>query len=139
MIKEFVTYEQALALKELGFDEQCFMLYQIDTENKDLQKPMDDKYWGYYSDPRDWNSFDFLPYKPFCKCMSAPLKQQVFRWFRDKHGYNTEIVWMTAIDFGYSARVKSKLGTVYIGGCDTYEEAEDGCINKLIEILKYIS
>jgi hypothetical protein len=27
MIKEFVTYEQALALKELGFDEPCLAFY----------------------------------------------------------------------------------------------------------------
>ena len=28
MEKEFVKYEQALALKELGFDEPCFKLWQ---------------------------------------------------------------------------------------------------------------
>ena len=27
MNKEFITYEQALALKELGFDEPCFKGY----------------------------------------------------------------------------------------------------------------
>ena len=30
MIKEFIPYEQALALKELGFDEPCFGLYHND-------------------------------------------------------------------------------------------------------------
>ena len=28
MEKEFIPYEQALALKELGFDEHCFGLYE---------------------------------------------------------------------------------------------------------------
>ena len=35
MIKEFIPYQQALALKELGFDEPCFMTYlngKLDTE-----------------------------------------------------------------------------------------------------------
>ena len=30
MEKEFVTYEQALTLKELGFDEPCFALIAVD-------------------------------------------------------------------------------------------------------------
>ena len=29
MNKEFIPYEQALALKELGFDEPCFGYYNI--------------------------------------------------------------------------------------------------------------
>ena len=29
MDKEFIPYEQALALKELGFDEPCFATYNV--------------------------------------------------------------------------------------------------------------
>jgi hypothetical protein len=32
MTKEFVTYKQALALKELGFNEPCFV--SVDSEGK---------------------------------------------------------------------------------------------------------
>ena len=32
MEKEFVSYEQALALKELGFDEPCFGYYEPNGE-----------------------------------------------------------------------------------------------------------
>ncbi len=32
MNKEFIPYEQALALKELGFDEPCFGYYVIDRD-----------------------------------------------------------------------------------------------------------
>ena len=65
MKKEFIPYEQALALKELGFDEFTVAAY-VDNEldigglwkdsvkSKDIQK--------------------------------APLYQQAFRWFRENYG-----------------------------------------------------
>ena len=56
MIKEFIPHEQALALKELGFDEPCLMYYD-------------------YS----WTLVESGVYE--CK---APLYQQAFRWFREK-------------------------------------------------------
>ncbi len=45
MQKQFVTYEIALKLKELGFDEQCFGYYYIDktfatTYNIDMYNPL---------------------------------------------------------------------------------------------------
>ena len=64
MNKEFVPYEQALALKELGFDEPCLMYYD-------------------YS----WTLVDSGVYE--CK---APLYQQAFRWFREKYNLNYVIV-----------------------------------------------
>lgn len=138
MTQEFVTYKQAQDLKELGYDKQCFMYYQIDTDTKELQKPMDNEYWGYYSDPRNWNSFDFLPYKPFCKCMSAPLKSQFFRWAREKNykfsivsdsGVDTEGLYF--FDIWHNGYFLWETEFKYT----TYEEAEDALINKLIEIL----
>jgi hypothetical protein len=38
MEKEFVPYEQALALKELGFDEPCFAIYY--SKNKYFTAPL---------------------------------------------------------------------------------------------------
>lgn len=115
--KEFVPYAEALALKELGFDQPCFAYWNADPF---LSKP-------------------FLTFiKPFEHewCIPNPLYSQAFRWFREKYKYNTEIVWMTAVNFKYSARVKSKLGTDYIDEHGTYEEAELACLRKLIEIVK---
>jgi hypothetical protein len=34
MNKEFIPYEQALSLKELGFDEECFNYYDDDNEEQ---------------------------------------------------------------------------------------------------------
>ena len=65
MNQEFVTYEQALALKELGFDEPCFGYYFVDDIEKELRILKNEHNWT--------NTFH------------APLKQQVFRWFRENH------------------------------------------------------
>lgn len=66
----FVPYEQALELKELGFDEPCFGFYN-DMENN---KPMGGNF------PCDGRN-------------SAPLYQQCFRWFREKYKMQAEILW----------------------------------------------
>jgi hypothetical protein len=68
MEKEFVSYEIALALKELGFDEPCLMVY-----NYKKQVILNNK----------------IPYKertnqPNPYLCTAPLKQQVFRWLYQK-------------------------------------------------------
>ena len=60
--KEFVPYQEALALKELGFDEPCFATWSGETLDMSLQIPSDD----YFT--------------------SAPTFSQAFRWFREKHG-----------------------------------------------------
>jgi hypothetical protein len=109
MKNEFIPYEQALALKELGFDEPCFGYYSIDSLN--LKTPT------------------FNMGKPFEYewCLRAPLYQQAFRWFREKHGLRHFIEY----DNGhYNAVVQSSL--VY--HCDTHEEAELACLKKLIEL-----
>jgi hypothetical protein len=117
MNNEFIPYEQALTLKELGFDEPCL------------------KYWngiGEYFDQKDW--FNWNQSKKF---VSIPLYQQAFRWFREKHGLDYEITY-GGKKGEYCAFVKS-----YIYGNNgnnpsifSYEEAELECLKKLIEIVK---
>jgi hypothetical protein len=126
MKNEFVTYEQALSLKELGFDEPCF---------------------GYYN----YNGTHFFDYKPKTddkNLTKAPLYQQAFRWFREKYDLCGEVytVNMGAIDYTfqirdlYSEDVKHNNFEAYTGGYIgtflTYEEAEQACLDKLIEICK---
>jgi hypothetical protein len=117
MNKEFVKYEQALALKELGFDEMCFGGY--DKEDGVLLV-------GYDTDAYEHFNRDFY--------IPAPLKQQVLRWFREQ---------MFLIDFSshdvdiYEFYIrwksnKSVLSDIY----NTYEESENACIDKLISICK---
>jgi hypothetical protein len=120
MEKEFVPYEQALALKELGFDEQCFSFYDSDGE---LYKSE-----GYYK--KGYNVFD--------EEVIAPLFQQAFRWFREKHGL-VGIVKFGTNDFTYNIYNTDGIGLLTKESLNfngTYEEAELVCLQKLIEIVK---
>jgi hypothetical protein len=133
----FVTYEQALQLKELGFDEPCLkvgnpnghILWKfmdvLDVEGVDIGDIMKEK-------------FDY-------KFVEIPLKQQVLQWFREKHN-----LLVCIRKFNYNGSGSDFNGFYYtttkdneiidIHGADekseTYEEAEEKCIDKLIKIIK---
>jgi hypothetical protein len=116
MRQEFVPYEQALALKELGFDEPCLGFYNHQGQLILMTQ-------------EDENSIQVYKnsYVKLGKQYAVPLHQQAFRWFREKHGLRHFIEY----DNGhYNAVVQSSL--VY--HCDTHEEAELACLKKLIEI-----
>ena len=119
MDKEFVTYEQALSLKELGFNEECFKWYH----NPDLLT--DDEVFLIYNDDNELFAF-------------APLKQQVFRWFREKYGLQAYLT-----TFLEMCRNDGDTYHVVVGGSwypqlDSidYEKAENAAIDKLIERAK---
>jgi len=127
MQKEFIPYEQALVLKELGFDEPCLGYYKKESHTKvDL----------YLTEPHSehYNSANV----PFTLC-SAPLYQQAFRWFREKHGL---ACWISpspqigeTIKWCYDTTDFKKISfTPPI--FDTYEDAQLACFKKLIEIVK---
>ena len=127
MTKEFIPYEQALALKELGFDEPCFGYY---GDNQEL-------IWK--SDYTPWvNSERMLIDNKFC---SAPTFSQAFRWFRDKRGLVSWIsfridlkkkyLWYITDVKNIAARDGDYIFDILI---ESYEEAELACLKKLIEI-----
>ena len=136
MKKEFVPYEQALELKQLGFDEECFSYYT-------------------YPEGKFSNVLSFNSYKNTALKTSSPTFSQAFRWFREKYDlviergvpfqrlYSTEEDHFEILEFGY--RIYSF--DQYRGGLrdkiewDGYdnsneEEAELDCLKKLIEIVK---
>jgi len=118
MKKEFIPYEEALVLKELGFDYCCFCSYP----EKDK---LSDSFGTFYR---------ITP----SKVVLAPLYQQVFRWFRDIHNMPHSIIVGTnpTTNIAYAnnipAVIEGKTDSVYT----TYEEAELACLRKLIEIVK---
>lgn len=71
MEKEFVPYELALKLKELGFDERCLAKYQKLADFANYQFQLLQK-------ERNCNILD--------TAISAPLWQQAFDWFIEKYG-----------------------------------------------------
>jgi hypothetical protein len=109
MNKEFIPYEQALELKELGFDEYCFFDYNNECEITNV---------------------GIIP---------APLHQQAFRWFREKHQCESSII---AMFLPYEHYKEYQFIITYTESeivetnFNTYEEAELACLMKLIQMVK---
>lgn len=118
MEKEFIPYEEALALKALGFDEPCF---------------------GWYSN-MDGNPFRLRHCETYLgieNCVKAPTFSQAFKWFREKYNLYPSII---------SHDIDNHIFTI-VGeenyesddnqdNFENYEEAELSCLRKLIELVK---
>jgi hypothetical protein len=121
----FVPYEQALQLKELGFDERCLAFYN-----------------GKFLQSTDYD-FDNSISKDIGLCIVAPLYQQAFRWLRDKYNLVSKVdVCANKYDSVYYDTTIIDCKKLIVcdnqdnGKYNTYEEAELACIIKLIEIAK---
>jgi hypothetical protein len=138
--KDFVPYQEALALKELGFDEPCLGFYDGKGSTQ-----------LYFNNKRD-ASGDFIPFVKSERLtwFGTPTFSQAFRWFREKHGWQHSIDATSdqhSFELGYNYWIWNyKTGEEYYtmpknrpsGDWEykTYEEAELECLRKLIEIVK---
>ena len=122
MEKEFVPYELALELKELGFDEECLSAF-FDDKIKRCDYVQNSK----------------------SNYLSAPLYQQAFRWFREKysltweHQFDDSNISLYVGEMAYPDNnlYFFKIIEVEYGRYNkAYEEAELECLKKLIEIVK---
>ena len=77
MNEEFITYAQSLALKELGFDEECFAYYSINNIESKLFFDIDPDDGELTS--LNQNQFYHNNLSEVGR-ISSPLKQQVFRF-----------------------------------------------------------
>ena len=128
--KGVIPYEEALIMKDLGFEEPCFKGYT--EEHKKLI--------SFLNTPTNTSIKNTLPTKPF----TAPIYQQAFRWFRDNCSldgwavpcYTVKGRFFTYIieddSVGIEEQPDSGDDVDYI----TKEEAELACIRKLIKIVK---
>jgi hypothetical protein len=152
MEKEFIPYEQALTLKELGFDEPCF---------------------GWFTDTHLRIGFVESKHVQGENEILAPLYQQAFRWFREKYnihyamkpilgsknGYDSfpmlgwdYDIFVTNRETKNSYYMGYPVGEWFTATLDNfdegetlsdlnihplnYEDAELECLNKLIEFVK---
>jgi hypothetical protein len=115
MTEEFIPYQQALALKELGFDEPCFAFYLAGSVRYKEYKDSQNKNSAFYNNT----------------VCSAPLYQQAFRWLREKYDFHVTIQRSKK----YVAIVYESVNNFSIDEYETYEEAELACLIKLIQIL----
>lgn len=126
MNKEFIPYEQALELRELGFEATPLGGFKQDAV--------------FYYEKGEL----YYDYRPMYSSTAhegqilAPLYQQAFRWFREKYGL---VGW---IEGNEGKRIFMYIIVSPIDSDDqlnyysfrTYEEAELACLKKLIEIVK---
>ena len=131
MNKEFVTYDQALALKELGFDEKSLAYWFNETPlNPEGQCLV------YYQKPYDNIKITNGVIREYSW---APLYQQAFRWFREKHELVVDWNHSQYDNAGSYIGVSIKnihLEETVVGVYKSYEEAEQACLDKLIQIVK---
>ena len=127
--KNFIPYDLALELKELGFDEPCFAFYGLSRDDyKTIRLSIFQNL-----------KTDYLPdvHHLDVTC-DAPLYQQAFRFFREKYMLSGEIyifknIWNFDIE---DINNSIQLYTSDITSYSTYEEAELECLVKLIDIVK---
>ena len=127
MDREFIPYELALELKQLGFDEPCLAWFSdrniriVGVEGCVVSSlPINSNF----------NEDD--------EFVSAPTYSQAFRWFREKHKLiagifpNNHSLQDNVSYIGYVGKFKKGNVEVY----ETYEEAELGCLRDLIKLVK---
>ena len=116
MEREFAPYQEALVLKELGFDEPCFAFFN--------GKHLSFARFDILGNPLD-----------ICNCIEAPTYSQAFRFFREKYGYCSYIKEAIVDDYRFYIE---KFDEKYYNSSifKSYEEAELECLKKLIQIVK---
>ena len=151
----FLEYEDALALKELGFDEPClagFFHYVSDNPEKarQLLTPKDSIFGENYMFK---NSVDFIEqlsmavnHHPICnKNCSAPLYQQAFKFFREKYNLHSYITCSCTVNeiLSYDWVIhklmnngKNKDENFITDYEQTFKKAELECLKKLIKLAK---
>jgi hypothetical protein len=134
MNKEFVPYTEALALKELGFDEPCFGYY-VDGELRGINLGMEElggvepyyQRFGFHT----LSNHDID--NPNKIVVTVPTYSQAFRWFREKYQLHSYIEgaypWFR---FYINSEDNRWEGHKHL----SHEEAELECLKKLIQIVK---
>jgi hypothetical protein len=124
MQNEFLPYDRALKLKQLGFDEPCFVLYKASNSNQLAYAPHGITTNSQLSQGDSSN-------------IAAPTFQQAFRWFREEHDLHYQLVPFFsdkeshAVD--YYLAIAQHRPPIQV---NTFEEAELAALDKLIEIVE---
>ena len=132
MDKEFVPYDESLALKSLGFNEPCFGCHE-EIENRDYKVILEvTKSIGIntLNGIRNYNQEDGV---------SAPTFSQAFRWFREQQEWPIDS-WIRHFisqqPRSYGVFIWTRGQIIQAGVFSTYDEAQLNLLRKLIEIVK---
>lgn len=126
MEKEFVTYDLALRMKALGFNEHCFAIFDCDT-HKLIQNIL--------CQVENTCTNEALGTASDVVWITAPTWQSAFEWFEEKYNIDSFIEKIFKDEYGY---------TITSGGnepinrfdLDTKKEAQQACLEKLCEIVE---
>lgn len=131
MKSQFVTYEIALALKELGFDEDCLAIYRDSFDDFGvtlISKGIEIK--GTQS------KTIYCSFNDTMICL-APLWQQAIDWFNDKYGI---FITLALVANGYGFYIHKNYNTTNkgenYGFHPTLHKAREEAILKAIELIK---
>jgi hypothetical protein len=140
MNKEHIPYKESLELKELGFNESCYRVY---GENKKLSRVRFDGKTdtiknSFYVHLKKQNPQHY----ELDKICAAPLYQQVFRWFREKHRLCCQFAYYHSSKWGFEIleftdlKITPNKEVSDFNKPRTYEEAELECLKELIKFTK---
>ena len=122
MEKQFVKYDTAIKLKELGFDYKCF---------------------GYYLSDGMYYMFEGYTRKnsELLICTTAPLYQQVINWLREKHNIHIvatpKIMWPDRmVGTEYENQIYKDNKTYGDDGVRDYYETIEWCLEKAINLIE---
>lgn len=120
--EDFVTYEQSVKLKELGFDWECNHWYHPLEPDKIIECQT------------------YCNYNGFERPYSAPTLSQVQKWMREGKDIHIQskicfikFDWYAQLIKGLSYHPKIICATTHF---DTYEQALSAGIDKALELLK---
>ena len=124
MKNQFVNYEQAIALKNLGFKDTTLTYFDSSgIFQEDIVHINGSKFWN-------TSEIDEV---------AAPLKQQAIEWMLEKHHiYGWVEHYWYPLGHRWKACIKSFDGgkAQITGELKSYDEAIDKCIDMLIEYVK---
>jgi len=131
-MEDFVLYDEALEMKDIGFDEPCFGFF---TYKRDIRR--------YINHDGELNNFQCVKNSSITMgdgWCAAPTYAQCFRWFRKKYQFSHSIhrYWDDGQFLGFYRMIESFDGEVIINTetFKEYEEAELDCLRELIKIVK---
>ena len=126
---QYVTFEQAKKLKEIGFDYEVTHFYVKEDINKKLFA-----FWNHatmcINSEKNYNHKDYKGY------ISSPTVALALKWFRDEKNQ----IGYVSVRYAGNNTLKGFVGYINIGEiyvlADTYEAAESALLDKLLDILK---
>ena len=129
MENPYCSFEQSVALKEIGFNLGCLAWYN----------PNGHFLWKFLDSDESISTLDLINQKVYVEHTLAPQKYTVINWFRFIHGLHTCFFVEDNKRYGYQITYFLKglrIDKPIKRGFKNYEEAEVACIDELIILIK---